>query len=312
MYTENLNKIKKEDIEIAGGKGASLGEMINAGFAVPRGFVVLEKAFTGFLIENKIKDKIISTLDSININEDGLVRHASKKIEQLILNNNIPEKIVKDIMGEYLKLNEKYVAVRSSATVEDGGEATWAGQLDSFLNVSEEDVFENIKKCWASFFTSRAIYYRYYKNIENSVFSLAVVIQRMVNAEKSGVAFSVHPVTKDNDKIIIESSWGLGEAVVSGQVTPDEYIFSKSLNKVITRYISIQRKGLYRSIKGSNEWREVLLEKGSRSSLDDDQTNELARLVIKIENYHKKPQDVEWAIENGIIFIVQSRPVTTL
>src|SRR3989338_8342351 len=169
----------------------------------------------------------------------------------------MPEDIGKEIMEQFKKLGAKYVAVRSSATAEDSGEAAWAGQLDSFLNTTEKDVLDKVKHCWASLFTPRAIFYRFEKDLHKTKISVAVVVQKMVNSEKSGIAFSVHPVTQDYNQLIIEGGLGLGEAIVSGSVTPDSYIVEKEPRRLIEKNVSEQGKGLYRKEGGGNEWKEL-------------------------------------------------------
>lgn len=226
----NFSKLNKSDVALAGGKGASLGEMTQVGIPVPPGFVILSTAFEKFLEETDLNVEIDSILDSVNHKEIHTVEYASKKIKALILNSEIPEDISKEIQKFFKTLKTPYVAVRSSATAEDSASAAWAGQLESYLNTTEENLLENVKKCWASLFTPRAIFYRFEKDLHKQKISVAVVVQKMVESEKSGIAFSVHPVTQDNNQLIIEAGFGLGEAIVSGQITPDSYVVEKNAN----------------------------------------------------------------------------------
>src|SRR3989344_4763785 len=219
-----FNKIRKEDVSLAGGKGASLGEMTSAGIPVPDGFVVLSNVFDEFIKETDLNIEIDAVLDTVNIDEVHTVENASEKIQALILNSEMPKDIAKEIQNSFNKLDSEFVAVRSSATSEDSASAAWAGQLDSFLNTTKETLLENVRKCWASLFTPRAIFYRFEKKLHGTQISAAVVVQKMVNSEKSGIAFSVHPVTEDYNQIIIEAGFGLGEAIVSGSITPDSYV----------------------------------------------------------------------------------------
>ena len=282
MFTKNFTELDKNSAPIAGGKGASLGEMINAGIPVPPGFVVLSEAFEKFLAETDLNVEIEALLATVDNQKMHTVENASEKIQSLILNAKMPEDIVKEIEIEFKKLDAKYIAVRSSATAEDGAEHAWAGQLNSYLNTTQENLLENIQKCWASLFTPRAIFYRFEKYPLPSPLpeggtqgggekiSVAVVIQKMIQSEKSGIAFSVHPVTEDPNQLIIEAGWGLGEAIVSGSITPDSYVVDKSRIKnyelrikneeleieneelenkkvIIDVNVNIQTKGLYRS-----------------------------------------------------------------
>ena len=287
--TRNFQNINKADTAIAGGKGASLGEMINAGISVPLGFVLLSSAFEKFLEETDLNVEIDSILHTVDHKEMHTVKNASEKIKALILGAEIPKDIADEIQKFFKDLGAKYVAVRSSATAEDSAIAAWAGQLESYLNTTEENFFENIKKCWASLFTSRAIFYRFENNLHKQKISVAVVVQKMIESEKSGVAFSVHPVTQDKNQLIIEAGFGLGEAIVSGQITPDSYVVEKEPRQIIDKNIQNQKQVLSNS--------EIL---------------ELSELILKIENHFGFPIDIEWAEEKDKFYILQSRLITTL
>ena len=311
-YTRQFSELGKEDVTIAGGKGASLGEMAQAGISVPPGFVVTAQAFDELL---KITDLNVE-LDSILDNVDHAVMHtveeASEKIKALIISAAMPTQIADEIRRSFGDLGAKYVAVRSSATSEDSADAAWAGQLESYLNTTEEKLLENVKKCWASLFTPRAIFYRFEKGLHGKPISVAVVIQKMVESEVSGIAFSVHPVTQDYDQLIIEAGFGLGEAIVSGSITPDSYVVEKSAEKILDKNITTQERGLFRKEDGGNEWQDIPTNKGEQPTLTDEEVIELAQLVVKIEKHYGFPIDVEWAREGGQFYIVQSRPITTL
>ena len=304
-------QISKADTKIAGGKGSSLGEMTQAGIPVPEGFVILSNAFDRFLEKTDLNVEIDAVLDEVDIKEVHTVENASEKIQAMILFKETPKDIKTEILKFYKKLNCKFVAVRSSATSEDSASAAWAGQLDSFLNTTEETLLENVKKCWASLFTPRAIFYRFEKNLSKDKISVAVVVQKMVDSEESGIAFSVHPVTQDKNQIIIEAGFGLGEAIVSGSITPDSYVIDKQGFKILDINVNEQTKALYKKAKGGNEWKE-LGQKGKEQVLTEKEIIELSKLIVKIENHYGFPCDIEWAKEKGKFFIVQSRPITTL
>ena len=199
-------------------------------------------------------------------------------------------------MKFYKKLDCKFVAVRSSATSEDSAFAAWAGQLDSFLNTTEEMLLENVKKCWASLFTPRAIFYRFEKKLNKDKISVAVVVQKMVDSEESGIAFSVHPITQDENQIIIEAGFGLGEAIVSGSITPDSYVINKQGFEILDVNVNEQSKALYKKSKGGNELR-GLGEKGKKQILTEKEIIELSKLIVKIENHYGFPCDIELAKE---------------
>lgn len=223
--------ISKNDAATAGGKGASLGEMTQAGIPVPPGFVILADSFEQFLRETDLNVEIDSILEGVKHEEMHTVENASEKIQSLILGAKMPDDIASEVKKYFTELGAQYVAVRSSATAEDSASAAWAGQLDSFLNTSEATLLENVQRCWASLFTPRAIFYRFEKGLHDTKISVAVVVQKMVASESSGIAFSVHPVTEDHNQLIIEAGWGLGEAIVSGAITPDSYVVEKNSDK---------------------------------------------------------------------------------
>ncbi|MEK7478479.1 MAG: PEP/pyruvate-binding domain-containing protein [Patescibacteria group bacterium] len=316
----DFKQINKNNASIAGGKGASLGEMTQAGIPVPPGFVILSASFEKFLEETDLDVEIDSILHTVNHKEIHTVENASEKIQALIIGADMPKDIEKEIKKYFKKLNTKYVAVRSSATAEDSASAAWAGQLDSFLNTTEKNLLENVKKCWASLFTPRAIFYRFEKELHKQKISVAVVVQKMVESEASGVAFSVHPVTQDRNQLIIEAGFGLGEAIVSGQITPDSYVVEKEPRRIIDKNVSVQERGLYRSEKGgpstgsgqANEWINIPKEKGEKQVLSDKQILELSNILLGIEKHYGFPCDIEWAFEKGKFYITQSRPITTL
>jgi pyruvate,water dikinase len=311
-YIKDFKDLTKKDSQIAGGKGASLGEMTKAGIPVPPGFVVTSQAFEYFLKETDLAQEIESALKKVNHKEMESVERASENIRELIENVSMPEDLKKEILNFHKKLDAEFVAVRSSATSEDGAEHAWAGQLDSFLNTQKEDLIKNVQRCFSSLFTPRAIFYRFEKGLHNSHISVAVVVQKMVQSEKSGIAFSVHPVTEDRNQMIIEGSWGLGEAIVSGQVTPDSYVVEKDSDTIIDINISEKSRGLFKDKKGGNVWEDIEDKKANEQCLNGKEILELGNLVKEIEKHYGFPCDIEWAWEKKNFYIVQSRPITTL
>jgi phosphoenolpyruvate synthase/pyruvate phosphate dikinase len=310
-FIRKFKDLSKRDVAIAGGKGASLGEMTQAKIPVPEGFVILSDVFEKFIKEHDLNVEIDAVLDTVNTKKVHTVDEASDKIQAMILNKEIPKDIEKQINKEFKVLKAKFVAVRSSATSEDSASAAWAGQLETYLNTTKKDLLENVKKCWASLFTPRAIFYRFEQRLHKKKISVAVVVQKMIESEESGIAFSVHPVTQDKNQLIIEAGFGLGEAIVSGQITPDSYVVDKQDGHIIDINVNEQSKGLYRKKDGGNEWKE-LGEKGEKQVLNGKEIIELAKLIVKIEKHYEFPVDVEWAKEKGKFYITQSRPITTL
>lgn len=226
-FVKIFSELNKDDIDIAGGKGASLGEMTAAGIPVPPGYVVLTDAFEQFLDETDLRQEVRSLLSKVDDKTVHTAEYVSAEIQHLIKRADMPEDVRTAIGAAFNALDTEFVAVRSSATAEDGAENAWAGQLDSFLNTTKETLHENVQKCWASLFTPRAIVYRIEKGLRESHVSVAVVVQKMVESDNSGIAFSVHPVTEDPNQLIIEAGYGLGEAIVSGSITPDSYVVEK-------------------------------------------------------------------------------------
>jgi pyruvate,water dikinase len=311
MFTKNFKQLTRKDVDIAGGKGASLGEMTKAGMIVPPGFVVLAGSFDRFLEETDLGIEIEAALKKIKHKEIESIERASEKIRDLILDSKFPKDIADEIKKEFAKLKAPLVAVRSSATAEDSSVASWAGELESYLNVTSKNLLESVKLCWSSLFTPRAIFYRFEKKLHDQKVSVAVVVQKMVQSEISGITFTVHPVTQDYNQMIIEAGYGLGEAIVGGKITPDTYIIHKDTKEIIDKNISQQEMMIIRSPKGTKEIAvpNVLQEK---QKFSDKNILKLAEMCQNIEKHYKKPQDIEWAFEKGKIYIVQSRPITTL
>ncbi len=311
QFVKNFAHIDKHDIALAGGKGASLGELTRAGISVPPGFVLLSFAFDSFLQQRDLSAEIDAALCAVNQEEIHTIENASEKIQALILSQDMPTEMAKEIKKSFKELKAKYVAVRSSATAEDSASAAWAGQLDTFLNTTEKNLLENIKKCWASLFTPRAIFYRFEKKLHKKPVSVAVVIQTMVQSEVSGICFTVHPVTKDHKQMVIEAGLGLGEAIVSGSVTPDTYIVHTDDFSVLDINVSEQSMAIYK-IGTKNVQKKLSATAGGKQKLTGKEIVELAKMAKGIERHYKYPQDIEWALQKGKFYITQSRPITTL
>ena len=231
----------------------------------------------------------------------------------------MPKDIENEVLKNYKQLGADFVAVRSSATAEDSKTASWAGELETYLNTTQKDLLENVKKCWSSLFTPRAIFYRHEKKLHKSKVSVAVVIQKMVQSEIAGVVFTVHPVTKDKNQMIIEAVYGLGELLVSGEITPDSYVIDKTDMTILDINIAEQKEKLIKDKIAGNIKKKVLRHAQDKQKLSGKQIIELARICKKIEDHYGFPCDIEWALEKpktkgqrSKIYIVQSRPITTL
>lgn len=312
-FVRDFSCINRCDACYAGGKGASLGCLSHIeGVTTPPGFVILAEAFDHFFDVNEIRSYIDNTLHSADLFDRKSIEQASKKITELIMNTKMPENITEAILDSFETLDAEYVAVRSSATVEDSATAAWAGQLESFLNTTKNSLLENVKKCWASLFTSRAIYYRLERGLLDVPISVAIVVQKMIASEKSGTVFSVHPITGDTNQLIIEAGFGLGEAIVSGQITPDSYVVQKDSLIVVNITVNTQTKVLHRGKHGGNEWQSLPEEIGEQQTLNESEMLTLANTVCRIERQYGCPCDIEWASEEETIYILQARPITTL
>jgi len=318
MYVKKFEELSKSDIGIAGGKGANLGELTQAGIPVPPGFVVTAQAYEYFMNEAGINDKVMSILDAIDINDTKALQAAAEDIKKIIIDSPIPDDLVLFIREYYNELCQRVgeedtdVAIRSSATAEDLPEASFAGQQDTFLHVSGDDeVIEYIRKCWASLFEARAIFYREENNFEHSKVYIAVVVQKMANADKAGVMFTVNPSTGE-EIALIEGSWGLGESVVSGDVTPDNYQVDKKDNEIVNVTISDKKVMYINDENGTSVKVEVPEEKRKERVLSDDELIELTEMGKRVQAHYGEPMDTEWAFEKDMLFLLQARPITTL
>ncbi len=326
-----LSELSKSDIGIAGGKGANLGEMYNAKFPVPQAFVITTDAFFYFLKKTKIEEEIKKELDVIDVDNTGDLQNKAKEIRELIVRTPMPIELEKTILEAYEHFNidldevknspgalailksarePVFVSVRSSATAEDLKDASFAGQQDSFINVKgNPELIEKVKKVFASIFTARSIYYRKKKGFDQLV-GIAAVVQKMINSDKSGVMFSKHPVT-GKETILIESVWGQGEGIVSGKIKPDQHVVNMDL-EVLEEHISDKKVAIVRTASGQTKNVPLTEERSKMRVLKTYEIKQLAEFALKLENHYQKPQDIEFAVENDNIFILQTRPITTL
>jgi pyruvate,water dikinase len=312
-----FNEVTKNDIPLVGGKGANLGEMTNAKIPVPPGFIVTANAYYDFLQRSGISEKIRELLEPLDVNDSKQLRQVANKVKEIMLNATMPPKLAREIREAYIKMGRGLVAVRSSATAEDLPTASFAGQQSTFLNVEGEDeVVVAVQGCWASLFRPRAIFYRHQQGFDHLKVGIAVPVQKMVQSEVSGVMFTLEPVSSDTSKIAIEAGYGLGEAIVSGSVTPDTYIVDKDGLRISSKQIGKQEWQLIRNPAGDDENPNIKVPltpaQQAEQKLTDDEIISLAEIGKRIEDWYHFPQDIEWAKEDRKIFIVQTRPVTTI
>ncbi len=312
-----FDEVTKDDIPMVGGKGANLGEMTNAQMPVPPGFIVTSEAYYEFLETSHIFDKIRALLEPLDPGNSKQLQQVATSIKQSMLDIPIPQRIAEEIKEAYKKLGQGLVAVRSSSTAEDLPEASFAGQQSTYLNIQGEDnVVDAVQKCWASLFEPRAIYYRHQQGFDHLKVGIAVPVQRMVDSETSGVMFTVEPVTSNTKMIVIEAIYGLGEGLVSGEVTPDLYLIDKEAMSIISKRLSRQEQELVRNPDGSkgetNIWQAVPVSSQKHQKITDGVILQLAELGKHIEDHYQFPQDIEWARQGDKIHILQTRPVTTI
>ncbi len=312
------NEVNKGSIPQVGGKGANLGEMLNVDFPIPQAFIVTADAFEHFITTVGIKDEILKILSEVKVDNEKSLTSSSKSVREVVRSAKIPWNLEVDIIGAYKKLGEMasdkvtFVAVRSSATAEDLPEASFAGQQETFLNVhTKEDLLDKVRECWGSLYTPRAIFYREKQGFKHEDVKLAVVVQRMVHSETSGVMFSSDPST-GAPEVLIEAGFGLGEAIVGGQITPDTYKVAQDTLELIAKKISKQTWMYAKDESGDTVKLTVPEEFQEKQKITDEQIHAVAELGVRIERHYNEPMDIEWCIEDDEIYIVQARPVTTI
>jgi len=306
-------EVDKTDIPLVGGKGANLGELAKAGLPVPPGFIVTAGAYFRFLKESKLDKLIAGKLESVDPEDSKTLQKLASQIQEEIKKHPFPDYLEKEIIAAYRQLGKGPVAVRSSATAEDLPDASFAGQQATFLNTEgEEQVIKAVRECWASLFEARAIYYRAINKFGQMKVGIAVPVQRMVQSEASGIMFTVDPVSGDDKKLVIDAGLGLGEAIVSGSVTPDHYVIDKEKSAILSREIGAQAWQIIRGENGRDVHRALTKKQQDEQKITDEQIIALAKLGEKIEQHYQAPQDTEWAIEGKNVYLVQSRPITTL
>ena len=307
----SLREVEKDDVKFVGGKAANLGEMIESHFPVPGGFAITASAYRLFIKQNSLDKKIAHLLGTINFHNPDSLAQVSRHIKRIVIASEIPQEVVNGIFDEYEKLGSNvFVAVRSSAIGEDSKDASFAGQNETFLDIQgEAHLAEKVREAWASLFDARSIFYRHEKHISQEKIAIALVVQKMVNSEASGITFTVDPITGDKNKIIVEAIYGLGEYIVGGKVTPDHYEVSKKGFDILSKQISDQQIMLAKN-KGKDEEKKVV--EGDKQKITDTDIVDIAKIATLIEKHYYFPQDIEWAKEDGKIYIVQTRPITTL
>jgi pyruvate,water dikinase len=300
-------------LTLAGGKGASLARMRRAGVSVPPGFVISAEAFSVFLESTGRAQSIDALLRALDASDPTSLEQVAEASQRVILDAPWPTTMAADVAAAYRRLGDGLaVAVRSSALGEDSEAASFAGQQETFLNVqSAETVLDKVRECWASLFSARALFYRSQKHVVTDT-RMAVVVQEMVQADKSGVMFTVDPVSRDPNRLVIEAVFGLGESIVSGIATPDHYVLDKQDGSVSRLHVSRQEAAILSDGVTGTKTVELTAEEGGKRVLSDDELNTLRHAGLALETHFGRPQDVEWCLCGERFFFVQSRPITTL
>ncbi|HLC30034.1 MAG TPA: phosphoenolpyruvate synthase [Dehalococcoidia bacterium] len=313
-----FNEIGKDDIPLVGGKGANLGEITRVGVPVPPGFVITADTYFDFIEHAQLTDPIRRMLESLNVDDNEKLQAASARIKKLVLGAEMSEDVSSAIVAAYEKLGSPLVAVMSSATAEDLPEASFAGQQSTYLNITgAKDLLLAVKNCWASLFEPRAIFYRVHQHYDHFSVRIAVPVQKMIQSQTSGVMFTVEPVSSDDTKIVVEAIWGLGEAIVSGAVTPDLYLLDKATLAILERKIAAQEWKLVRNPESKDALEanaRVFIRKDDRArqKVNDAEIRAIAEVGKRIEQHYGTPQDIEWARDEDGLYILQTRPVTTM
>jgi phosphoenolpyruvate synthase/pyruvate phosphate dikinase len=308
-----FDELPAEATPVAGGKGASLARMTAAGLPVPSGFVVCAGAFDAFLAAGGGADQVRALMHGLDVHDSPALNAAGDALRELIVSRPVPPGLDAAIRRACSGLGDgRQVAVRSSAVAEDSDTASFAGQQETFLNVQGADaVLHRIRECWASFFAPRALFYRAQKGVLSDT-RMAVVVQEMIAADKSGVMFTIDPVTGDSGRLVIEAVFGLGESIVSGMTTPHHYALSRHDGAVLEEFTPPQSLAIVCNPAGGGT-REVELDEtqGGGPVLDAAALDELRTVGLRLEACFGGPQDVEWCFRNGQLFLLQSRPITT-
>ena len=313
-----FSELSVADVPYAGGKGANLGQLTQAGMPVPPGFVVAAPAYAAYRVQSGLAERLSKLLDRLDVEDTAALQAASEQAQQAVKDAPMPEWLASAISDAYASLvgagGDDPVAVRSSATAEDTASASFAGMNETFLNVrGRDEVIDAVKRCWQSLFGARTIYYRGQRGFSPSEMDIAVVVQRQIASTRAGVMFTVDPATEDAEHLVIEGSFGLGEAVVSGQVSPDRYVVDKPLMAIVTRSVRPKELTIETRPEGGTATRELTAEESRRPVLDDDEVLRLAELGVAIEREYGAPQDTEWAFDpDGRVWMLQSRPITTM
>lgn len=310
-----FDALSRADVPFAGGKGANLGELRAAGLPVPPGFVVGAPAYAAFCEETKLREQLAEVLDAVDVDDTAALQAAAARARSLVAETPMPAWLHEAIASAYRELDggAAPVAVRSSATAEDTESASFAGMNETFLNMRGEDaVVDAVRRCWASLFGARTVFYRAKRGFSPTGMDIAVVVQQQIPSTRAGVMFTIDPSTGRSDRIVIEGSFGLGEAVVSGSVSPDRYVVDKATRAIVATEVKPKALIVEPQDGGGTATRDARGDEAMARVLSDPEVRVLADLAVRIEEHYGSPQDTEWAFDpGGAAWMLQSRPVTS-
>ena len=312
FFAKRFEEINKEMVQECGGKASHLGELTHLRLNVPRGFCVLEKAFSIQLNSNHLEKQIRDIALTIDYENFEDLEDKTGQIRKLIINAPMPQEIEQEIIENYRSLSggeqDPFVAIRSSVAVKGSPISSFPGMMDTFHYIQgSKNVVEKVKECWGSVWSGRAAFARHSKGIEHAKAIIAPTVQLMVNSEVAGVLFTVNPISGSKDEIVIEANWGLGESVVCGKCLCDFYTADKNLLCIKVKRIAKKQQTFMQAKEGGAEWVEVEPEKVDRATLTEAQVEELCRMACLIEGHYGYPQDIEWAYEKGVLYVLQAR-----
>lgn len=318
VFVKVFAEMTRQDLQLAGGKAANLGELTQAGFNVPPGFCILSKSL-GYHIEcNGLDDRINSIVAQFNYEDFPLMEEKTAEIRSLISSAPIPEDLRSELVASINELvgpENFFVAIRSSVAVKDSNISSFPGMMDTFHYLrGEADIIENVKMCWASLWTLRATFNRVHKGIDHKLGLIAPIVQRMVDPEAAGVLFTANPITGNRDEMVIESNWGLGESVVSGKSMNDFFLVNKSDFTLKTKQIANKTVMVCFNAETGCGRKEATVspEMTGAPTISDDQVRRLAQLGLEIEALFGFPQDIEWSYDKKQLFVLQSRNIRNL
>ena len=315
-FVRGFEDLARADVDYAGGKGANLGEMAAAGLPVPPGFVVGAPSYAAFCDSTGLRDRIQERLGPVDVDDSNSLASAAAEVKAMVEAEPMPEEIAKEIAASYGAIagsdQDLPVAVRSSATAEDTESASFAGMNETFLNVcGADEVVDAVRRCWASLFGARTIFYRAKQGFGHADMDIAVVVQTQILSTRAGVMFTIDPASGARDQLVIEGSLGLGESVVSGQVSPDRYLVDKETLGILKREVNRKELVIEPLPGGGTQTRKLPPEEGVQPVLSDSEVHTIAELGVRTERHYGSPQDTEWAFdEEGRPWMLQSRPVT--